>query len=98
MDQHGIAYRQQSNAFVWIEDCPWAQKFADRFEKKNWIKRHSQYGCVLRVETVISNPREFKVRRRGMRRSEEVMRWFPMPKGVENMPRYREIALAANSR
>jgi hypothetical protein len=35
MDQHGIAYRQQSNAFVWIEDCPWAQKFADRFEKKN---------------------------------------------------------------
>jgi hypothetical protein len=36
MDQHGIDYRKQDNAFLWISDCPRAQKFADRFEKKNW--------------------------------------------------------------
>ena len=201
MDKHGIAYRQVSNAFVWIEDCLRAQRFADKFEKKNWprvlsalarrinplmkdvlegmeyywvmdqveyatdvmfhsadvlkgpyeqflehatlcfgaedvltflgrklhghfqgevltdmkkkrhpgarvkhrmkenwIKMYDKHGCVLRVETVINNPREFKVRRQGVRQGEEVMGWFPMAKGVKNMPRYREVALAANSR
>ena len=201
MDQHGIDYRQQDNAFLWISDCPRAQKFADRFEKKNWprvlaalarrvnpllsdvlegleyywvmdqieyatdvmfhnaeslkapyeellkhatlcfgaedvltflgrkmhgrfqgevltdmkqkrypgarvkhrmkenwIKMYDKHGCVLRVETVINNPREFKIRRHGIRRGEEVLGWFPMAKGVANMPRYREVTLAANQR
>ena len=35
--------------------------------KKNWIKMYDKHGCVLRVETVINNPYEFKVRRHGKR-------------------------------
>ena len=201
LDKHGIAYRKQDNAFLWISDCQRAQKFADhmehtnwprvfsaiarrvnpllkdllagmeyywvmdqveyatdvmfrdaqslgtpyqellkhatlcfsaedvltflgrkmhgRFEgevltdmkqkrfpgarvkhrmKENWMKMYDKFGCVLRIETVINNPREFKVRRSGMRKGEEIVGWFPMAKGVSNMPRYREVCLAANRR
>eukprot|EP00913_Durusdinium_trenchii_P010890 g10219.t1 len=201
LDAHGIEYRKQDNAFLWIGDCRRAQKFADRFAKKNWphvlaafarrvnpllsdvlagmeyywvmdqaeyatdvmfescdalkdpyeqllkhatlcfgaedvltflgrklhgsfrgevltdtkkkrfpgarvkhrmkenwIKMYDKHGCVLRVETVINNPREFKIRRHGKRQGEVVLDWFPMAKGVANMPRYREVALAANRR
>lgn len=201
MDRHGIAYRKQDNAFLWIEDCPRAQQFADRFAKKNWprvlsafarrvnpllndllegmeyywvmdqaeyatdvmfasadalkepyqeflkhatlclgaedvltflgrklyghfqgevltdlkkkrfpgarvkhrmkenwIKMYDKFGSVLRVETVINNPKEFQVRRRGMRNGEEVLGWFPMAKGVANMPRYQDVGQAANRR
>lgn len=201
LDRHGVAYRQEDNAFLWIEDCERAQKFADRFAKKNWprvlaafarrvnpllkdvlrgmdyywvmdqaeyatdvmfespdalqgpyeqllkhatlcfgaedvltflgrkmhgrfqgevltdmkakrwpgarvkhrmkenwIKMYDKHGCVLRVETVINNPREFKVRRHGKRGGEVVLGWFPLAKGVAHMPRYREIGLAANRR
>ena len=66
--------------------------------KQNWIKMYDKFGCVLRIETVINNPREFKVRRSGMRKGEVVMGWFPMAKGVANMPRYREVCMAANRR
>lgn len=201
LDRHGIEYRKQDNAFVWISDCKRAQKFADRFEKtnwprvlstlarrinpllkdvlagmdyywvmdqaeyatdvmfkdaqtlkapyeemlkyatlcfsaedvlaflgrkmngnfqgevltdmkkkrhpgarvkhrmkQNWIKMYDKFGCVLRIETVINNPREFKVRRSGVRNGDVVMGWFPMAKGVANMPRYREVCMAANRR
>ena len=30
LDKHGIEYRKQDNAFLWISDCARAQKFADR--------------------------------------------------------------------
>ena len=36
LDAHGIENRKQDNVFLWISDCGQAQKFADRFEKKNW--------------------------------------------------------------
>ena len=64
----------------------------------HWIKMYDKFGCVLRVETVINNPREFKIRRHGKRKGEVVLDWFPMAKGVANMPRYREVTLAANRR
>ncbi len=35
--------------------------------KNNWLKMYDKFGKVLRVETVINQPREFKVRRRRMR-------------------------------
>jgi hypothetical protein len=202
LDRHGIAYRKQDNVFLSISDSPRAQKFADRFQaknwprvlsafarrvnpllgddvlcgmeyywvmdqaeyatdvmfqsadslkhlypellrhatlcfgaedvltflgrkmhgsfqgevltdmkqkrwpgarvkhrmKENWIKMYDKQGCVLRVETVINNPREFRVRRHGKRKGETVLGWFPMAKGVANMPRYREVCLAANRR
>jgi hypothetical protein len=66
--------------------------------KGNWIKMYDKHGRVLRIETVINQPREFKVRRRGTRKGREVVDWFPLCKGVANLFRYAEISRAANRR
>jgi hypothetical protein len=66
--------------------------------KENWIKMYDKHGCVLRIETVINQPREFKVRRAGTRRGKPVTDWFPLCKGVANLFRYAEISRAANRR
>jgi hypothetical protein len=66
--------------------------------KENWIKMYDKFGSVLRIETVINRPYEFRVRRQGIRAGHKVMGWFPMAKGVANMPRYAEVCRAANRR
>lgn len=66
--------------------------------KGNWIKMYDKHGSVLRIETVINQPREFKVRREGTRRGERVIDWFPLCKGVANLFRYAELSRAANRR
>src|SRR5262249_13557301 len=52
----------------------------------------------LRIETVINNPREFRVRRRKQRQGRWQMVWCPMNKGVSNFYHYQEVAQAANRR
>jgi hypothetical protein len=66
--------------------------------KNNGIKMYDKHGSVLRVETVINRPSEFKVWRSGIRYGERVMAWYPMAKRVGNLPRYAEVSLAANRR
>jgi hypothetical protein len=66
--------------------------------KANWIKMYDKHGRVLRIETVINQPREFKVRRQGVRQGREVIDWFPLCKGVANLFRYAEICRGANRR
>jgi hypothetical protein len=66
--------------------------------KNNWLKMYDKFGLVLRIETVINNPREFRVRRLRTRAGRSEMAWCPMNKGVCNLDRYREVALAANER
>ncbi len=66
--------------------------------KENGIKMYDKHGSVLRIETVINRPYEFKVRRQGRRKGQEVTGWFPMAKGVANLYRYAEVSLAANQR
>jgi hypothetical protein len=66
--------------------------------KNNWLKRYDKFGQVLRIETVINNPREFKVRRRVQRQGRSQMDWCPMNKGVANFYHYHEVARAANER
>jgi hypothetical protein len=66
--------------------------------KNNWLKMYDKFGWVLRIETVINNPREFRVRRLRTREGRREMVWCPMNKGVINLYRYREVALAANRR
>ena len=66
--------------------------------KENWLKMYTKFGCILRVETVINQPREFRVRRRRMRRGHQKMVWCPMNKGVVNLPAYARVASAANQR
>jgi hypothetical protein len=66
--------------------------------KNNWPKMYDKFGWVLRIETVINNPYEFRVRRLRTREGRREMVWCPMNKGVINLDRYREVALAANRR
>jgi hypothetical protein len=66
--------------------------------KNNWLKMYDKFGQVLRVETVINNPREFQVRRRRKRRGRWKRVWCPMNKGIANLYQYRQAAHAANVR
>jgi hypothetical protein len=66
--------------------------------KNNWLKMYDKFGWVLRIETVINDPREFRVRRLRTRDGRREMMWCPMNKGVVNLYRYREGALASNRR
>lgn len=66
--------------------------------KNNWLKMYDKFGQILRIETVINQPREFKVRRRRLRHGRQRMLWCPMNKGVANFYRYHDVARAANDR
>ena len=66
--------------------------------KENWLKMYDKAGSVLRVEMVINNPEEFKVRKRVSRKGKEVMEWVPMRKSVAYLFRYQEVSQRANQR
>jgi hypothetical protein len=66
--------------------------------KNNWLKMYDKFGQILRIETVINNPREFKVRRRRQRQGRWRLVWCPMNKGVANFYHYHQVAAAANDR
>ena len=59
---------------------------------------YDKFGQILRIETVINQPREFKVRRYRLRAGHRRMRWCPMNKGVANFYRYHAVTRAANAR
>ena len=50
--------------------------------KRNWMKLYNKEGVGLRVETVINDPEEFRLRRRVRRHGRSVMAWVPLRKGV----------------
>jgi len=83
-----------------LNDCKrrWPGARVKHHMKQNWIKMYDKHGSVLRVETVINNPYEFKVRRKGTRRGEEVVGWFPLPKGIAHLFRFAEVSRTANRR
>jgi hypothetical protein len=69
------------------------------FMKRNWLKMYDKLGLLLRVETVINQPGEFKVFRECQHRNGSKSRgWFAMCKGVGNMHYYQSHALACNQR
>ena len=64
----------------------------------NWVKVYDK-ASVLRVETTINNPREFRILRvvtdpEGRRER----RWCPMRKGVSDLWRSYQVGIAANRR
>jgi hypothetical protein len=63
--------------------------------KKNKLKMYDKAGNVLRVETTINDPREFRVRRP---RPNGVMDWQALPKGVAWLWRYADVAGSSNHR
>lgn len=66
--------------------------------KGNWIKMYDKHGSVLRIETVVNRPAEFKVLRMGKRGDTVKLGWYPLPKGVAYFNRFAEVGLAANRR
>ncbi len=66
--------------------------------KENWIKMYDKAGRVLRIETVINNPNEFRVRKSVRRQGQSTTEWVPLRKGVAYLFRYRDISHSANSR
>jgi hypothetical protein len=69
------------------------------FMKRNWLKMYDKLGLLLRVETVINQPGEFKVLRECQHRNgSKSQGWFAMCKGVGNMHHYQSHALACNQR
>jgi hypothetical protein len=69
------------------------------FMKRNWLKMYDKLGLLLRVETVINQPGEFKVLRDTQHRDGTTsLGWFAMCKGVGNMHHYQSQALACNQR
>jgi hypothetical protein len=64
--------------------------------KENTIKMYDKYS-VLRVETTINNPREFKVFKKSTGEG-RLDKWTPMGKSISNLYRYAEVSKAANQR
>jgi len=62
--------------------------------KRNTLKMYDKRS-VLRVETTINNPSEFKICHLT---DEGTRRWKPMGKGVSNLYRYAEVGQQANQR
>jgi hypothetical protein len=67
--------------------------------KGNALKMYDKGGTVLRIETVINNPREFFVHRPRLKQDgTEEVGWFPMSKGVAHLYRYAQVGQQANAR
>ncbi len=67
--------------------------------KSNAIKMYDKSGRVLRIETVINDPKEFFVHRPRLKNDgSKVVGWFEMNKGVANMYRYAQVSQRANDR
>ena len=67
--------------------------------KQNWLKMYDKLGRMLRVETVINQPGEFKVFRECRHRDGTTSTgWLAMCKGIGNLPHYQSQAAACNHR
>jgi len=64
--------------------------------KTNSIKMYDKYS-VLRVETTINDPHEFKIYK-DTGKEENVKKWVPMGKTIANLYRYAQVAQGANKR
>jgi hypothetical protein len=65
--------------------------------KRNSLKWYDVLN-VLRIETTLNNPREFRVLRLLPTSQGRQRRWRPMGKGVANFWRYAQVGQQANSR
>lgn len=64
----------------------------------NSIKLYDKQGSVLRVETTLNRPHEFRVYRASERDPEQKKRWQVLRKSVGDLHRRAEICEAANGR
>jgi len=62
----------------------------------NSIKMYDKGGSVLRIETTIANPRDFKVLRPLHDDPEGTLAWRPLRKGVADLHRRAQVSQRAN--
>jgi len=65
--------------------------------KSNSIKMYDK-DSVLRIETTINDPHEFKIYKEVRRKGVETMEWVNMGKSIANLYRYAQVSLSANTR
>lgn len=78
--------------------------FKDRAEGtriKHWqggnsIKMYDKGGSILRVETTIGNPEEFKVYRPTSKSPDGALAWLPLRKGVADLHRRAQVSGRSN--
>lgn len=67
--------------------------------KANWLKMYDKVASVLRIELVINDPTDFRVRRwRTTQAGTRELAWQPLRKGVAWLWRYAEVSAAAAGR
>jgi len=66
--------------------------------KDNSIKAYDKGGSVLRVETTMNDPRDFKVLRKKHGESKGKASWRPLRRGVADVHRRAQVSQAANER
>lgn len=66
--------------------------------KGNWLKMYNKGPRLLRIEMVINQPTEFKVRRSVQRQGRRCQAWVAMRKGVSNFPDFTRHAQSAIQR
>lgn len=66
--------------------------------KRNRIKMYNKSGRILRVETVINPPDEFKVRKVVTRKGRKTKQWVPLNKSISYLWRLSQISKDANKR
>ena len=64
----------------------------------NSVKLYDKQGSVLRVETTLNRPHQFRVYRASERDPEQKKRWQVLRKSVSDLPRRAEICEAVNAR
>jgi len=79
------------------------REFFEGVRVKHWvgensIKMYDKQQSVLRIETTINNPRDFKSFREATRKGEPCLQWLPMRKGLADIARRVEVSRAANQR
>jgi hypothetical protein len=65
---------------------------------ENFIKMYDKQGSVLRIETLIENPRRFYVYRPVTRKGHERLAWVRMRKGLADLHRRVAVSRTANER
>ena len=66
--------------------------------KQNSIKIYDKQGSVLRIETTINDPADFKQYRTPEGKPDAAMGWHCMRKGIADLHRRTEVSQAANDR
>lgn len=67
--------------------------------KRNVLKMYDKAGAVLRIETVINQPKEFFVHRTLHKQDgTKEVGWFPLTKAVANLYRFAQVGQKANER